>query len=143
MSHSLATVSSNAIVDRARDFTAPVLNEQIDRQTDANILHYANASPEVIDERIEQLDGEWAIEQLLGANTASLALSGLGLLLGATVSRKWLALPALVLPVVLLQGLRGNSPPLPVLRHLGVRTRAEIDRERQALLASKAGGKAA
>ena len=143
MSHSLAAVSSNAVVDRARNSTAAELNEQIDRQTDANILHYANASPEVIDERIEQLDGEWDIEQLLGANTASLALSGLGLLLGATVSRKWLALPAVVLPVVLMQGLRGSSPPLPALRHLGVRTRAEIDRERQALLASKAGSKAA
>lgn len=140
MSHSLATVSSTAVADRVRQSTAPELNQQIDRQTDANILHYANASPEVIDERIAQLDCEWDIDRLLGANAATLALAGLGLVLGATRDRKWLVLPGIILPLVLQQGLRGWSPPLPALRHLGLRTRGEIDRERQALLTSKAGG---
>ena len=66
MSHALTTVSSNALEDRIRRVTAPALNQQIDRQTDANILHYANAMPEVIDERIEELDREWDVERMLG-----------------------------------------------------------------------------
>ena len=52
MSHSLTAVSGRAVEDRIRRASAPELNQQIDRQTDANILHYANALPEVIDERI-------------------------------------------------------------------------------------------
>ena len=140
MSHSLPAVSSTDTVDRVRDATAAELNQQIDRQTDANILHYANASPEVITERIAQLDREWDLDQLLGANRTTLALAGLGLVLGATGSKKWLVVPGIVLPLMLQHGLRGWTPP--VLRHLGMRTRSEIDRERQALLASTAGGSA-
>lgn len=136
MSHMLTPVSGRTIDDRVRRSTAPELNQQIDRQTDANILHYANALPEVIAERIEELDREWDVDRLLEVKVATLALTGLTL--GVTVNRKWLILPGIVLPLLLLHGLRGWSPPLPVLRHLGVRTRSEIDRERQALLASKA-----
>ena len=141
MNHSLTAVSSKDVVDRVRSASAEELNRQIDRQTDANILHYANASSEVIDERIEQLDREWDIDRLLGANRSTLALAGVGLILGATGSKKWLVLPAIVLPLMLQHGLRGWTPP--VLRHLGMRTGSEIDRERQALLASKAGATAA
>ncbi len=137
MSHSLTAVSGTDAVDRVRSASAEELTRQIDRQTDANILHYANASPEVIAERIEQLDREWDVDMLLGANRTTLALAGVGLVLGATGSKKWLVLPAVVLPLMLQHGLRGWTPP--VLRHLGMRTSSEIERERQALLASKAG----
>ena len=135
MSSSLTAVSSLDVVDRVRNATPAELNRQIDRQTDANILHYANASPEVIAERIAQLDGEWNLDQL-GANRTTLALAGLGLVLAATGSKKWLVVPGIVLPLMLQHGLRGWTPP--VLRHLGMRTGSEIDRERQALLGSKA-----
>lgn len=135
MSSSLTAVSSLDVVDRVRNATPAELIRQIDRQTDANILHYANASPEVIAERIAQLDGEWNLDQL-GANRTTLALAGLGLVLAATGSKKWLVVPGIVLPLMLQHGLRGWTPP--VLRHLGMRTGSEIDRERQALLGSKA-----
>lgn len=135
MSHSLTAVSSMAVEDRIRRATAHEVNQQIDRQTDANILHYANALPEVIDERIEELDREWDVERLLTVNGASVALAGL--VLGATRDRKWLILPGIVLPLLLNLKLRGWAPSLPVLRFLGVRSRSEIDRERAALLASK------
>jgi hypothetical protein len=134
MSHSLTAVSSRAVEDRVRRATAPELNRQIDRQTDANILHYANAMPDVIHERIEELDREWDVERLLEVNGTSVALAGV--LLGATVNRKWLILPGILLPLLLNFRLRGWAPPLPLLRHLGMRTRSEIDRERTALLAS-------
>ena len=135
MSNSLVVAASSAVEDRIRRATAPALNQQIDRQTDANILHYANALPEVIDERIEELDREWDIERMLAVNGASVALAGL--LLGTTVNKKWLILPGIVLPLLLNFSLRGWAPSLPVLRHLGMRSRNEIDRERTALLSSK------
>ena len=141
MSHSLTAVSSMAVEDRIRRATAHEVNQQIDRQTDANILHYANALPEVIDERIEELDREWDVERLLTVNGASVALAGL--VLGATRDRKWLIVPGIVLPLLLNLKLRGWAPSLPVLRFLGVRSRSEIDRERAALLASKGKAEAA
>lgn len=135
MSHSLTAVSSNAVEDRIRRATAPDVNQQIDRQTDANILHYANAMPEVIAERIEELDREWDVERLLAVNGTTVALAGL--LLGATRNRKWLIVPGIVLPLMLNFNLRGWAPALPLLRHLGMRSRSEINRERAALQASK------
>ena len=135
MSNSLVAVAGSAVEDRIRRASAPKMNQQIDRQTDANILHYANALPEVIDERIEELDREWDIERLLAVNGTTVALAGL--VLGTTVNRKWLILPGIVLPLLLNFRLRGWAPSLPVLRHLGMRSRSEIDRERTALLSSK------
>jgi len=136
MSNSLTAVSGRAIEDRIRRATSPELIRQIDRQTDANILHYANAMPEVIDERIEELDREWDIERLLAVNAGTVALAGL--LLGATRDKKWLILPGITVALLVNFNLRGWAPALPMLRHLGLRTRSEIDRERAALLESRA-----
>ena len=119
--------------DRVRHSTAPHVNHEIDRQTNDNIRRYANSSPEVINRRIEELDKEWDVERALEVNASTLALTGL--LLGATVNRKWLALPAVVLSFLLQHGLQGWCPPLPILRRSGVRTRSEIDREKYELRA--------
>jgi len=133
MSNALTTVQHDE-GDRVRRSTALDVNRQIDRQTEANIMHYLNATPEVIRQRVEELDHEWDVERMLEVNASTLALTGL--VLGATVNKKWLILPGIVLPFLLQHGLRGWCPPLPVLRHLGVRTRGEIDREKYALLSS-------
>ena len=119
--------------DRVRHSTAPEVNREIDRRTNNNIRRYANSSEEVIHRRIEELDREWDIERTLEVNASTLALSGL--LLGVTVDRKWLALPAVVLSFLLQHGLQGWCPPLPILRRMGVRTRGEIDREKYELKA--------
>jgi hypothetical protein len=136
-SYAVQASSANDNVDRVRRSTAVELTRQIDRETDANILHYANASPEVIAERVEQLDREWDVERILEVNASTLALTGLAL--GATVNKKWLILPGIVLPFLLQHALQGWCPPLPVLRRLGIRTRGEIDREKYALLAGAKG----
>jgi hypothetical protein len=128
-----ASSAANNNADPVRRSTAVELTRQIDRETEANILHYANASPEVIAERVEQLDREWDVERMLEVNASTLALTGLAL--GATVNKKWLILPGIVLPFLLQHALQGWCPPLPVLRRLGIRTRSEIDREKYALLA--------
>ncbi len=119
--------------DRVRHSTAPKVNHEIDRQTNSNIRRYANSSEEVINRRIAELDQEWDIERVLEVNASTLALTGL--LLGLTVNRKWLALPAVVLSFLLQHSLQGWCPPLPLFRRLGVRTRGEIDREKYELKA--------
>jgi hypothetical protein len=136
-SYAVQTRSASDNVDRVRRSTAIELTRQIDRETDANILHYANASPEVIAERVEQLDREWDVERILEVKLSTVALTGL--VLGTTVNKKWLILPGIVLPFLLQHALQGWCPPVPVLRRLGIRTRSEIDREKYALLAGTKG----
>ncbi|MGZ4957698.1 MAG: hypothetical protein ACXV7J_00475 [Methylomonas sp.] len=125
--------STKSSPDRVRKSTAAHVNAAIDRQTDFNIHLYKDKSQAEISERIQLLDKEWDIERLLEVNASSLALGGL--ILGLKVNRKWFLLPGIVLPFLLLHGLQGWCPPLPLLRRLGVRTRGEIDREKYALKA--------
>jgi hypothetical protein len=108
-------------------------NEAIRRQTEANVARYANAGPEAIDRRLAELDREWDIERTLEANASSIALGGLAL--GAFVDRRFFILPALVNGFLLQHALQGWCPPVPLFRHLGFRTSAEIDQERYALKA--------
>ncbi len=117
--------------DRVRRSTAQYLNEKIDRDTEDHMRHYASAHRKQIKRRIARLDREWDVERVLEVNASTLALTGL--ILGATVNRKWLIVPGIVLPFLLQHGLQGWCPPLPLLRRLGVRTRGEIDREKYAL----------
>lgn len=87
--------------------------------------------PQYIEERLAELDREWDIERCLEATAASFSL--IGMTLGATVTRKWFALPAVVAAFLLQHAIQGWCPPLPLLRRLGVRTADEINRERYAL----------
>lgn len=119
--------------DRVRRSTASHINREIDRQTESNVLSYTNSSHAVIQKRMRELDQEWDVERVLEANASTLALTGL--VLGVTVNRKWLALPALVLPFLFQHAVQGWCPPLPALRRLGVRTRGEIEREKYELKA--------
>ena len=133
MALSYAEDPSSASADRVRRSTAVALNEQIDRQTEANIERYSTMEHSAILHRLEALDREWDVERVLEVNASTLALSGL--VLGLTVNRIWFALPGVVLPFLLQHGLQGWCPPLPILRRLGVRTRGEIDQEKYALKA--------
>jgi hypothetical protein len=121
------------VSDRVRRSTAAPLNEEIDRRTDAGIKAYSGSSRDEIIRRIRELDREWDIERILEVNASTLALTGL--VLGMTVNRKWLAVPAVVLSFLLQHGIQGWCPPLPILRRLGIRTRGEIDREKYQLIA--------
>ncbi|WP_334187679.1 hypothetical protein [Noviherbaspirillum sp.] len=129
---STAEDTSRGSADRVRRSTPEHLNMKIDQQIGSNIQRYANRNHAVIQQRIEELDREWDVERVLEVNASTLALTGLAL--GLTVNRKWLVLPVAVMGFLLQHGIQGWCPPLPVLRHLGVRTRGEIDREKYALL---------
>ncbi|MEO5718103.1 MAG: hypothetical protein ABIR29_05970, partial [Chthoniobacterales bacterium] len=79
------------------------------------------------------LDDEWDIERWLATNASVLALSGT--LLGVLVNKKFLLLPCLVLPFLLHHAIQGWCPPVPLLRRKGIRTRSEIETEKNALKA--------
>jgi hypothetical protein len=66
-------------------------------------------------------------------NAGIVSLSGV--VLGATLSRRVLVLPALVFVFFFQHATQGWCPPLPVFRKIGVRTRREINKEKYALKA--------
>ncbi len=119
--------------DRVRANTAAQVNRRVDEQIERNIRHYSGQTKEEIYRRIQDLDQEWDIERVLETMASSFSLSGI--VLGATVDRKWFLVPTIVLSFLLVHAIQGWCPPLPILRSLGIRTREEIDRERYALKA--------
>lgn len=118
--------------DPVRQASSEAANSEIDRRTEMRIGRYISEGPQSMRRRIAELDEEWDVERTLQVHGSSLALSGL--VLGLTANRKWFALPAVVLPFLLQQGLKGWCPPMALLRKRGVRTRGEIEREKTALL---------
>src|SRR5205823_8171775 len=107
-------------VERVPRHTAEHVNEQIRRQTEANVARYAAAGREAIDRRLAELDREWDIERTLEANAATISLIGLGL--GAVVDRRLFILPALVSGFLLQHALQGWCPPVTFFRRRGFRT---------------------
>ena len=113
--------------DRVPAQTAAEINAQLRQEYEERIAEYAR-NPDKIDARLDEMDAEWDIERAIEANAATIALAGVAL--GATVDRRWLVLPALVTAFLLQHALQGWCPPVPILRRMGFRTAAEIDRER-------------
>lgn len=110
--------------------TAEEVNRRIAADTEVRLRWYAE-NPGLIPERLRALDEEWDVERTLEANAAVLAFAGT--IAGATLDRRWLALPALVTAFLFQHATQGWCPPLPVLRRLGFRTAREIEVERTAL----------
>lgn len=119
--------------DRVRAHTDPEVQARLDRELADRLEHIALQGPEAISRRLAELDRESDIERYIEGNASVLALAGL--VLGLTVHRRWLLLPAVVLPFLLQHAIQGWCPPVSLLRRIGVRTRAEIDAERYALKA--------
>lgn len=119
--------------DRVREHTPAHVNERVDRETQACLQHFAAASREEITAHIYELDREWDMERRLQANASLLALSGI--VLGATFSKKWLAIPGVVFSFFLQHAIQGWCPPVPLFRRMGARTAKEIHREKYALKA--------
>jgi hypothetical protein len=118
--------------DRVPQHTAAHVNARIEEDIEASVAYFAR-HPEEIDARLRDLDREWDIERTLEANAAGVSL--FGLLLAATIDRKWLLLPAGVAAFLMQHALQGWCPPIELFRRLGVRTAGEIARERYALKA--------
>ena len=119
--------------DRVRTHSDITGNERVDSQTRRCLEQHAAAGRDAIARHIDTLEREWDVERYLQANAAIASLTGI--VLGATVSRRFLALPALVFGFFFQHAVQGWCPPLPVFRRMGVRTRREINREKYALKA--------
>ena len=117
--------------DRIRNSTPSSINYRLDQAVMKRIWSYAKKTPREISDRIEQLDREWDLERVIETNAAGIALTGL--IVGVLSSRKWLVLPAAVLGFLLQHALTRKSPPVQLLRRIGIRTRREIESEKYAL----------
>jgi hypothetical protein len=117
--------------DRVRRHTSPDINRRIDEQMQAKVRALTGHDPKAIDKRIRALEREWDIERVLEMNASLLAFGGV--ILGTAVHRRWLLVPAIVLPFLFQHALQGWCPPVPLLRRLGVRTQREIEAEKYAL----------
>lgn len=117
--------------DNVRANTSPAVLRKIDCTIEERVQFYTTQPKQVVSRRIEELEREWDMERWLETNASSLALGSL--ILGLTVSKKYLLITTGVLGFLLTHAVRGWCPPVPALRRLGVRTKSEIDRERFAL----------
>lgn len=119
--------------DRVRSHTSKHSNAKIDAAIEEHVKNYAKLSKADISLRIEELEREWDLDRWLEMNASTIAFTGLAL--GVTVNKRFLAIPAIVLPFLWNHAVHGWCPPVPILRKLGVRTRQEIDAEKFALKA--------
>jgi hypothetical protein len=120
-------------VERVPRRTAGPVNDAIRRRTAEDVALHAAAGGEAVDRRLEELDREWDVERLIEAEAPVTILAGL--LLARVAGRAWLALPLFASTMLLVHALHGWYPLLPLLRRMGIRTAAEINRERYALRA--------
>ena len=119
--------------DRVREHSSGEANLRIDRETQRRVLRASGQASPALTRQIDELDKEWDMERVLETNAAALALSGV--LLGLLVNKKFFAVPCFVLPFLLQHALQGWCPPVPMFRRYGVRTRKEIEAEKNALKA--------
>jgi hypothetical protein len=105
---------------------------RVEKNIQENLNQFYNDKNE-IERRLQQLDEEWDIERALEMTASTLTTTGL--VLGLTQNKKWLSLSLVVSGFLMNHALFGWCPPLPLLRSMGFRNRAEIDKEKFALKA--------
>jgi hypothetical protein len=105
----------------------------VEKQIQEKINYYYYQDQEQINLRLLQLDNEMDLETYLQTETSAVNIAGL--ILALTSGKKWLILPFISSLFVLSNLMRGDKPPLTFLRKLGLRRRAEIEKERYALKA--------
>ena len=116
--------------DRVPAHTPVAVNRRLRRQVEERVDYFAKHKSE-IPHRLNELDREWDIERTIELNASTIAFAGI--VLGATVDKRWLVLPALVTGFLFQHAVQGWCPPVPVLRRFGFRTVYEIEDERHAL----------
>ena len=105
--------------------------EQIRDETRERIARLQNANLHDLTYRLVELDQEWDVDRILEFGFSGISLGGIAL--SRLSNRKWLLLPCVAAGFMMQQVLAGWCPPYLVLRRLGFRTAAEINRERMAL----------
>jgi hypothetical protein len=110
----------------------PQFNQLVDEKTARKLKLFSNRSPEEITREINRLENEWDIERVMELSAAGFSVLGL---IGGKKNTRWLFFSGVMASFLALQAVKGWSPPLPLLRSLGLRTRKEIDKEIFALKA--------
>ncbi len=106
--------------------TRSTASDRIQGRTLHDVSRFIGADPVFIDERIRELELEWDVGRMLEAKAAGMTVAGV--LLALTVDRRFLVLPVLGAAFLLQHAFRGWSPPMPLLRGLGIRTRGRDPR---------------
>lgn len=98
-----------------------------------SVLEYAMRPPADIESRLQELEAERDLERTFEMVATVVGMAGL--FLGVFGRRRYLLLPALVLPYLFQSARYGEARPMNALRRLGLRNRADILREYYALKA--------
>lgn len=117
--------------DTIRLHTPEVLNRKMDEKTEQTILSVEANGLRAVRDRLKKLDREWDIDKATNAGLAAIMLMEL---LAARKKKKWLMAQLIGLPMFVLKNRLGKYSPSILLRFLGFRTRAEIEKERNELL---------
>ena len=123
-------MSSTTTVNRVPRQTSEEINRRIAQEIESRVRTLAG-DPGGIARRLRELDEEWDIERVLETNASALAF--LGSALGASVDRRWLAIPIVVGAFLFQHAIQGWCPPIPIVRRMGFRAAREIEIERVAL----------
>jgi hypothetical protein len=108
------------------------IKEHIRDEMRERVAKFEHATLHDLSYRLVELDREWDVERILELAAGSVVLGGI--VLGRmSNNRKWLLFPCVAAGFLMQQVLAGWCPPFLVLRQLGFRTAAEINRERMAL----------
>ena len=130
------SVVHSPVTDRVRANTWLPVNDRLDLEAQRRMRDAAaSGSSADLTRRITQLDHEWDFDRTVETEASMMGL--LGLVLGVTVDRRFLVMPAVVSIMLVLHATHGWYPLLPLFRRVGVRTRDEIDRERYGLKAMR------
>lgn len=124
-------IANNIHHDLIRDKTFRSVNKKIDEKTEHKIAEVTSRGHDAVLARLDELDREWDINRVLMVNFGALVLPQLIL---ARKNSKWLIGPLIQTPLMLVHAFKGWCPPLLWWRPLGVRTRHEIQAEREELI---------
>jgi hypothetical protein len=109
-----------------------VASGEFRRQFEMSVA-YHSVHPEFIDNRLQELDDEWAAETVLVGLTSGGTVLGV---LGSFLKGRHVLMLSLASNLLLLKGITtGTSPAIAFLRRAGFRTKSEIEQERYALKA--------
>ena len=129
----MSSVLHSPSPDRVRANTSVPVNERLEREAQLRLREAAAVPSDELSRRLADLDTEWDFDRTVETEASLMGLIGLGL--GVTFDRRFLALPAVVSAMLVVHATHGWYPLLPIFRRVGVRTRDEIDRERYGLKA--------
>jgi hypothetical protein len=116
----------NSVKDKLTNAAYGNRNEDVDRNIADNVDYYRFEPESAVRERLNELEEEWDVERTVELNASLVVLTGV--ILAATVSKKWLILPALVTGFLAQHAIKNWSAPLGFFGHL--RTRKEIAKEK-------------